>query len=467
MKYNRLFLLGLALLSACLTNARSSGIYWPADQAFPCFAAPADTLDGFPIEDPGLTPEEKVMFTVLQGLVNKTKPSVFLSDGDNIQYCQHTLPRLWDSKGRGVVPVNWTVSPGLADLGPQLLNYFYRTATPNDFLASGPSGLGYTLLYDAHNRKWFNTGGESFDRYLQLTQNYLERCGLRVITVWDELNDAQMESYASFCRYLYGATQQDWQKRPEKIPAFVKHDRLAFLPNYPCYTSSTDVFIHMNRDTIMNFDGSHPIFLTAQGVSWRMGPDSLVVLKEKLEKLLPGKIVFCRGDHFFALYNEANRMDFNLTLLSGMEITSSLTVTKPEYAADGSCAKERSWISASKGKKWIRFDFKKEYRIDRYVIRHAGVNGADPSCNTKDFTVEVSSDGKKWMTADRQKGNLSDVTDRDILPVQARYVRVHITDAGKDGIARISDVEIYGSENVSPSFGSISLSPETFVANKY
>jgi hypothetical protein len=378
-------------------------------------------------------------------LENKIYLTVFLSDGDNIQYCQHTMPRLWENKGRGVIPVNWTVSPGLADLGPQLLNYFYRTATPNDFLASGPSGLGYTLLYDAHNGKWFNTGGEPFDRYLQLTQRYLERSGLRVITVWDELNETQMESYAACCRYLYGATQQDWQKRPWKIPAFTRQNRLAFLPNYPCYTGSTDGFVDMNRDTVANFDGSHPVFLTAQGVSWRMGPDSLVVLKEKLEKLSPGKIVFCRGDHFFALYNEANRMDFNLTLSSGMEITSSPAGTKPEYAADGTCTKERSWISAPKGKKWIRFDFKKTYRINRYTVRHAGVNGVDPSCNTKDFTVETSLDGKKWITADRQTKNTSDVTDRDIAPVQARYVRIHITDAGMDGIARIGDVEIYGS----------------------
>ncbi|MDR1096930.1 MAG: discoidin domain-containing protein [Tannerella sp.] len=379
-------------------------------------------------------------------LENKIYLTVFLSDGDNIQYCQHTMPRLWDNKERGVIPVNWTVSPGLADLGPQLLNYFYRTATPNDFLASGPSGLGYALLYDAHNRKWFNTGGESFDRYLQLTQTYLERSGLRVVTVWDEINETQMESYATFCRYLYGATQQDWRKRPEKIPAFVKQNKLAFLPNYPCYAGSTN-FADMDRemDTIVNFDGSHPVFLTAQGVSWRMSPDSLVVLKEKLEKLSPGKIVFCRGDHFFALYNEANRMDFNLTLLSGMKITSSPTSSKPDYAADGTCAKERSWISASKGKKWIQFDFKKTYRISRYVIRHAGVNDIDSSYNTKDFTVEVSLDGKKWITADRQTNNVSDVTDRDITPVQARYVRVLITDAGMDGVARIGDMEIYGS----------------------
>ncbi|GHT67539.1 hypothetical protein AGMMS50239_30900 [Bacteroidia bacterium] len=377
---------------------------------------------------------------------NKIYLTVFLSDGDNIQYCQHTMPKLWDNKGRGSIPVNWTVSPGLADLGPQLLNYFYKTATPNDFLASGPSGLGYALIYDAHNRKWFNTGGESFDRYAKFTQNYLEKSGLRVITIWDQINENQMESYATYCRYLYGATQQDWQKQPDKIPAFIKQNRLAFLPNYPCYTNSTDVFVNMNRDTIANFDGSHPIFLTAQGVSWRMGPDSLVILKEKLEKLAPGNIVFCRGDHFFALYNEANRLNFNLTLSSQMKITSSSSVTPPEFAADGTCALERSWISSAKGKKWIRFDFGETYKLNRYVVRHAETSGLDKDYNTGAFQIETSVDGKKWQIADKQSGNDSAVTDVDFTPVQARYVRLTVTDAGKDGIARICDVEIYGSK---------------------
>jgi len=377
-------------------------------------------------------------------LENKIYLTVFLSDGDNIQYCQHSLPKLWQNKSRGSLPINWTVSPGLADLGPQLLNYFYKTASPNDFLASGPSGLGYALIYDAHNRKWNNSGGETFDQYARLSQSYLEKSGLRVITIWDQINEKQMESYATYCRYLYGATQQDWQRQTGKIPAYRKQNKLAFLPNYPCYTNSTDVFVNMNRDTIANFNGTHPIFLTAQGVSWRMGPDSLAVLKEKLEKLSPGNIVLCRGDHFFALYNEANRMEYNLTLSGEMTITSSPTATQPAFAADGSCAWEHTWISSSKGKAWIQFDFQKEYKITRYVIRHAGVNGVDPLYNTKDFRIKISRDGEKWTTVDKQTGNTFNVTDKEISPVQGRYLRIEITGAGKDGIARIGDVEVYG-----------------------
>ena len=58
-------------------------------------------------------------------LENKIYLSFFMSDGDNVQYCQHQMSVLWGNKSRGQVPLNWTVSPGLADIGPGLLNYYF------------------------------------------------------------------------------------------------------------------------------------------------------------------------------------------------------------------------------------------------------------------------------------------------------------------------------------------------------
>ena len=379
-----------------------------------------------------------------QELENKIYLAVFLSDGDNIQYCQHAMSKLWDDPKRGIIPINWTVSPGLADLGPGILNYYYKTSSSNDFLASGPSGLGYALLFDIVSRRWFNNGGKAFDRYMQLTQRYLEKSGIRVITAWDEINERQMESYATHCRYLYGVTQQDWQRQRTKIPAFTKQNRLAFLPNYPGYSNDIDRIVDVNKDTIAGFDGKYPMFLTTQGVSWRMGPENLVAMREKLEALSPGNIVICRGDHFFTLYNEANCMDFNLTLSSKMKITSSKTSTHADYAADGTCAAGRTWISSPKGEKWIQFDFQKTYLMNRYVIRHAGaVNGMDETFKAKSFKVETSEDGKKWTLVGEQHNNRASVTDVDFTPVKARYIRINIAADGK--AVGIADVEIYGS----------------------
>ena len=49
--------------------------------------------------------------------------------------------------------------------------------------------------------------------------------------------------------------------------------------------------------------------------------------------------------------------------------------------------------------KWLKFDLDGEYEISRYVIRHAGDNGLDPSLNTKHYIVETSMDGSEWTVA--------------------------------------------------------------------
>jgi hypothetical protein len=126
-------------------------------------------------------------------LENKIYVSFYLSDGDNIQYCQHSLPKLWGDKNRGIIPINWTISPALLDASPQILNYFYKTATDNDCCASGPSGVGYALIYDAF-RKRFNLKNDSIlSIYTRFSQPYLERTGLRVITIWDDIDKKQMD----------------------------------------------------------------------------------------------------------------------------------------------------------------------------------------------------------------------------------------------------------------------------------
>lgn len=376
-------------------------------------------------------------------LKNKIYLAIFLSDGDNVQYCQHAMSQLWDNKNRGEVPINWTVSPGLADFGPGLLNYYYNTATPNDFFSSGPSGLGYALIYDAHNSKWNMTKPEHTDAYTKFSQQYLEKSGLRIITIWDEINEQQMETYATNCRYLYGVTQEDWE-RSKPLQTIVKQNKLAFMPNHPCYASNIDDIYTRWEKKIKTFDGSKPLFLAAQGVSWEMGPENIVLLKDKLEKLSPGNIVICRGDHFFSLYNEANRLDYNLTLSPEMVVTSSPTATQAIFAADGTPSGEHKWISSGTGEKWVQFDFKDTFLVNRYVIRHAGADGMDASFNTRSFKLEISTDNVVWKSVSKCKNNTDNVTDIDIAPVIARYVRLTILDAGKDRIARIGDFELFG-----------------------
>ena len=80
------------------------------------------------------------------------------------------------------------------------------------------------------------------------------------------------------------------------------------------------------------------------------------------------------------------------------------------------------------------------------MVRHAGNAGLPEQLNTKDFSIEVSADGKRWTCVDRQTDNEDAVTDVDLTPVKCRYVRLSVRHAGADGTARIGDIEVYGQE---------------------
>jgi hypothetical protein len=68
-----------------------------------------------------------------------------LSDGDNLgeALMMRTRDLQWDRPQRGSVPVGWSFAPAAARMAPPVLNYYLRTATPNDLLVGG-LGVGYT-----------------------------------------------------------------------------------------------------------------------------------------------------------------------------------------------------------------------------------------------------------------------------------------------------------------------------------
>ncbi len=379
-------------------------------------------------------------------LENKVYVALFLSDGDNIQYCEHTMCRLWDREGRGTFPINWTLSPGLVDLGPALLNYYNATSSENDCLVSGPSGLGYAMFYDGLNRKWNAASREMIEPYTKFTQSYLERSGIRCVTIWDVISDEQMDAYAENARHLYGTTLEDWRRGP-LVPTSTRHGRLAFIPNRPCYTGSVKAIFNEWRDTIAAHNGTKPVFLSAQGDSWHMGPTEMAQLQAMFEELAPGTVRICRADHFFSLFNEANGMDFNI-MLGNVGITVSSSPSDASKIADGSGSEKYMWTASAKGKQTVEVDLGGTYLVDRYVLRNAGYAGLDEKLNNKCFKLETSMDGISWELADSRKNNTADVADVDFSARNASYVRLTVTKGGADGIARIGDLEIYGSFNL-------------------
>ena len=316
-------------------------------------------------------------------LENKIYIAIYLSDGDNVQYNQHAMLNLWRNPERGTCPINWTISPALADFAPGMLNYFYDTASEGDCFVSGPSGLGYSLLIDRHNKLWNLTDRAKCTSYAQLTERYLNKTGIHSITVWDEMDEMHTEVYADVCRNLYGATMVEWYMAPKLLETMTVKNT-AFIPNTPGYTPDINAIHRIFKEKIDKWDRQSPLFLSAQGVSWNMTPANIKELAGKLDETAPGCIEILRADHFFCLYNQAHGLSYNLSLTEA--------------------ASEKDGI----------VDLGQEYTVTRVKAELEGAAG---------FELFTSADGENWALAESTFA-ADTVYDFDLVPVTARYVKI-------------------------------------------
>jgi hypothetical protein len=374
-------------------------------------------------------------------LENKVYVAIFISDGDNIQYAQRAMRRIWDrsATSRGKVPLNWTIAPGLVDIGPGILNYYYTTATPTDCFVTGPSGMGYMMPCNTLAEPGAPVGPclvdqKRMDAYARLTETYLQRSGIRVTTIWDNATAMQRASYATHCRNLYGATVQNFKDVPS-VEASVEQQRVRFDKLKIPYVGTYRHIRESLDEELRNWDGKSPKFLSYQVAIWNeMKPDKIVDLARDLGEKFPGKLEFVRADHYFNLHNEANGLPFNLAMSKKTNVTASDASESAIYVTDGTPTTQ--WTSKNVGAKWLEFDFGAPFRVTRYVIRHAGPQF--------DFTVQASADGKQWTTIDTVKGNTENVSDVDVTPTTARFVKLLIDETGPESTARIADVEVFG-----------------------
>ncbi len=386
----------------------------------------------------------------LPELENKVYVAIIISDGDNIQYTQHAMRKNWDrtAASRGKVPLNWTIAPGLVDIAPGILNYYYTTATPNDCFITGPSGMGYLMPYNTLEEPGAPVGDKLTDPdkmhgYARLTETYLQRSGLRVMTIWDDATPMQRKSYEAVCRNLYGATVQNFKDVPA-VAGSVENNRVRFDKLVIPYAGSFDHIHGSLARKLQRWDGLAPLFLSYQVDVWgELRADRIVALQEKLNADFPGKVQFVRADHYFNLYHQANGVPFNLAMAAKTTVKCGDPSADTASAADGTPVTK--WTCADVAKSWLEFDFSRIHRLSRSVIRHAGESGMGPEFNTRHYLLESSEDGAAWKPLHEIRDNTANVTDIDLPATNARYVRITVGNAGADATARIADVEFYGS----------------------
>ena len=67
----------------------------------------------------------------------------YAGDWDAASWIYQQACNVWDDPERGSVPLMWPFGPALSLRAPQVMHYFYTTATPNDYFVAADNGAGY------------------------------------------------------------------------------------------------------------------------------------------------------------------------------------------------------------------------------------------------------------------------------------------------------------------------------------
>jgi hypothetical protein len=229
-------------------------------------------------------------------LQNNIYVTFSLSEGDNLQYMQHRMRRLWDDPARGRVPINWSINPLSLDLAPTLLDYYVRTRSPQDCLVAGPSGAGY-----CYPSAWPEATFGSFTRQ---TADCMRRLGLQIIWILNRIGGKPLP--------LDGGSADAYLR--DVSP-------LGILLNYESYTETSvesnglpqavTQGIGSIEDALgalglagLLWDGTTPLFLSLGLLAWTITPSDIAAIVERFTP--PYQAV--RADEYFQLVRRAHNL---------------------------------------------------------------------------------------------------------------------------------------------------------------
>lgn len=133
------------------------------------------------------------------------------------------------------------------------------------------------------------------------------------------------------------------------------------------------------------------------------------------------------------------------SILPGSEVTVSGSAELAENLTDG---KDTYWMNRDSGPKSIVFDLGKIYNISGASLAHASSIRMPSDFNTKDFSVQVSLDGKVYQKVAELADNNKGLTTFYFAEQPARYLKIFITKgcelAADPEMSEIVEVEAYG-----------------------
>lgn len=143
---------------------------------------------------------------------------------------------------------------------------------------------------------------------------------------------------------------------------------------------------------------------------------------------------------------------FDVTTTANLALNKPATGSAPCGTNEGPAkAVNGSWTGGNPDKfcslattKFLQVDLGQSANLSSVVVRHAGAGGESASWNTRDFDIQVSSDGSSWTTVAQVRASTASTTTHP-LSAAGRYVRLNIITPTQNGntATRIYELEVY------------------------
>jgi hypothetical protein len=217
-----------------------------------------------------------------------------ISDGDNLgeALMMRTRDLQWDKPERGSFPMGWSFAPAAARMAPPVLNYYLRTATPNDLLVGG-LGVGYTepIMYLRAFPEQREALYAAYARMTDEAMRWIDTTCLWLINGRDEEEDRYARSSSGQLQGIftgYGGSPEVACARiaPNNVVAFRSASRLI-------EGKSKEELIEAMVDEIRQAAGdARPAFIEAWVLNWAWRMDML----QEVERRLGSDFVCVRPD---------------------------------------------------------------------------------------------------------------------------------------------------------------------------
>jgi len=140
-----------------------------------------------------LTPLKQQRVTPTTPLENKVYLCFLMADYDSTTPLYDFLPTHWADPTRGSIPLVWGINPSLLDTYPDVISYFYETASDNDVIQSDASAAGYMNpnrireeympLFIRHNQHYYRLADQTM---------------APMVLDWDEPTPAVKDAFTQF-----------------------------------------------------------------------------------------------------------------------------------------------------------------------------------------------------------------------------------------------------------------------------